>query len=247
MEYKHDFRDISELKNWDKNPRDINDKELERLKTQIKDLGIYKPFIILEDGTVIGGNMRLRACKDLGITGKVPVSIIYPKTEKEKIEYALSDNDRAGFYIEDKVRQLVIDNPELELTTFAIDLGKQTTLQGLMDDGLDDDYSQKLGEVVYEPKETNHKISDLFQPEKKFDKEIDSLKNEELKEMLRARVAYFSNFDFPKIADYYAYQATPEEQRVMEKLALVLLDKDQLIENGFSKIISGLEGLNEKE
>jgi len=242
MDYKHDYKDISELSNWDKNPRDINDKELARLKLQIQELGIYKPFIILEDGTVIGGNMRLKACRDLGIKGKVPVSIIYPKNEKEKIQYALSDNDRAGFYIEADVRQLVLDNPDLELTTYSIDLGEQTSLQGLMDDdGLDDDYSQKLGEVVYEPKETNHKVSDIFQKENKFDKEIESLENEEIKEMLRHRVAYFSNFDFPKIADYYAYQATPEEQRIMEKLALVLLDKDQLIENGFSKIISELE------
>lgn len=131
MEYRHDYLDISELKLWDKNPRDIDEKELQRLKKQIEKLGIYKPFIILEDGTVIGGNMRLRACRELGIKGKVPVSIIYPKTEQEKLEYALSDNDRAGFYIEDRLKELVISHPALQLSSFSVDLGKQVTLKSL--------------------------------------------------------------------------------------------------------------------
>lgn len=134
MEYKHTFKDISELSNWDKNPRDIDDKELKRLKEQITELGIYKPFIILEDGTVIGGNMRLTACNELGIKGKVPVSIIYPKSEEEKIKYALSDNDRAGHYVEDKLKELVISHPALQLSSFSVDLGKQVTLKSLASD-----------------------------------------------------------------------------------------------------------------
>jgi len=106
---------------------------------------------------------------------------------------------------------------------------------------LDDKYSQNIGKVVYEPNKSNHKASDLYQAEHKFDEEINNLKNEEIKHLLKARVSYFGNFDFAKIADYYAYQATPEEQRLFEKLGLVLLDKDKLIENGFSKIMSYLD------
>ena len=62
--------------------------------------------------------------------------------------------------------------------------------------------------------------------------------------MLRLRAAWFTEFDFSKVADYYAYQATPEEQRVFEALGLVLLDKDQLIENGFANIIADFEDEN---
>lgn len=44
--------------------------------------------------------------------------------------------------------------------------------------------------------------------------------------MLRLRAAWFCDFDFAKIADCYAYQATPEVQRVFEALGFVLLDRD---------------------
>ena len=70
---------------------------------------------------------------------------------------------------------------------------------------------------------------------------IDALENEELKEMLKLRAAWFVDFHFAKIADYYAYQATPEEQRVIEALGLVLLDKDGLIDNGFSELLKDFD------
>lgn len=69
-----------------------------------------------------------------------------------------------------------------------------------------------------------------------FDNLIAGIENEELRKMLEIRKAWFCDFNFGKIADYYAYQATAKEQRVFERLGLVLLDRDQLIENGFADI-----------
>jgi hypothetical protein len=242
-------KQLDDLILWDKNPRAIHEVDYKRLKNLIKELGLFKPFLVNQDNIILGGNMRYRVCKDLGYK-EVYVSTVETKDETEMFSYALADNDRAGYYEEDKVADLVLENPTLKLDLFKLDLGKQVTLDELYKrftgDELSDEYSQKLGEIIYEPKETNHKVSDLFQAETKFDKEINALKNEEIKEMLKARVAYFSNFDFAKIADYYAYQASLEEKILFEKLALVLLDRDQLIENGFSKIINYLEK-NDKE
>ena len=92
-----DIRKLSTLKNWDKNPRSIKDKDFQRLKKQIQKLGQYKPLIITQEGVVLGGNMRLRAYRELGLKD-IWVSIIDASTEEKKLEYALSDNDRAGFY-----------------------------------------------------------------------------------------------------------------------------------------------------
>ena len=64
-------RKVNELKNWDKNPRGIKADKFEELKTRIKKWGQFKPVIITEEGEVIGGNMRLRAYKDLGINYKI--------------------------------------------------------------------------------------------------------------------------------------------------------------------------------
>lgn len=125
-------KQLSELKLWNKNPRGIKKADFERLKAQIKKLGLYKPFIITPDGEVLGGNMRFRACKELGIH-EVPVSVVTPHSEAEKLEYALSDNDRAGYYDEEKLAELLYQHKdELELEEYKVDLGAPQTLDGLL-------------------------------------------------------------------------------------------------------------------
>ncbi|HEX9008621.1 MAG TPA: DNA methyltransferase [Patescibacteria group bacterium] len=123
---------LDKLHNWDKNPRSISDKGFERLKKQIQTLGMYKPLLITDDGTVLGGNMRLRAYKDLGITD-VWVSIVDAPTEEKKLEYALSDNDRAGFYDDDLLANLTAEMPEFNWGDYSVDLKEPTNLQDLLD------------------------------------------------------------------------------------------------------------------
>lgn len=121
---------ISELRNWEENPRNINAKDFERLKGQIKKLGQYKPLLVTKDGEVIGGNMRLRAYKELGITD-IWVSIVEPKDENEKLEYALSDNDRAGYYDSDMLANL-IPNYDIDWSQYAVDLKPPEDIQKLI-------------------------------------------------------------------------------------------------------------------
>jgi len=133
---------------WDKNPRGIKTKDYDRLKKQITKLGVYKPLIAFkEDGKyiVLGGNMRIRALKEMGLK-EVDVSIVEPKTEAQKIEFALSDNDRAGFYEEDKLAELVYPHiKDIDLGAFKVDLGEAIDLKLVVerygpdiDDGADD-------------------------------------------------------------------------------------------------------------
>lgn len=129
---KNEYRKLSTLKNWDKNPRSIKDKDFERLKTQIRDLGQYKPLLITDDGIVLGGNMRLRAYKELGIED-IWVSVVDAKTEDEKLRYALSDNDRAGYYDEDLLANLIPEYPDFEWENYAVDLGEPQTLDKLIE------------------------------------------------------------------------------------------------------------------
>ena len=53
---------LSQIRPWDKNPRTIDARELERVKAQLQELGQYKPLVCFqdEDGTlvVLGGNQR---------------------------------------------------------------------------------------------------------------------------------------------------------------------------------------------
>jgi len=127
---------ISQVQLWDKNPRNIKTKDFERLKRQIQELGVYKPMIAYpENGgfTIIGGNMRLRALKELGMK-EVDISIVNPRNEAEKIKIALSDNDRAGEYEEDKLAELVYPFIEdIKLEDYKVDLGEAVDLKDIIE------------------------------------------------------------------------------------------------------------------
>jgi len=126
---------ISKCKNWDKNPRGITKDDFARLKKQIQKLGLYKPLVAYEDSgeyIVLGGNMRLRAIRDLK-HHEVDVSIVTPKTEAEKLELSLSDNDRAWYYEEDKLQELVYSHKEeIELPDYKVDLKEPVLVSNLL-------------------------------------------------------------------------------------------------------------------
>lgn len=139
---------ITTLKLWDKNPRNINKKDFDRLKKQIQDLGQYKPLLVTPDGTVIGGNMRLRAYKELGITD-VWVSTVDTTDEKRMIEYALSDNDRAGYYDDALLASLHSEFTDIDWSQYAVDLGEPKTIDDLL--GLQETVEDDVPEVSDDP------------------------------------------------------------------------------------------------
>ena len=123
MEQKKEIRKINELTLWDKNPKSLTKVDFDRLKRQIKALGVYKPLIITKDGVVLGGNSRLRAYIDLGFK-EVWVSVVDADTEKKKLEYALSDNDMVSLYEEEDLAELLMHSDgDFELEDYKINFG----------------------------------------------------------------------------------------------------------------------------
>lgn len=151
---------VSELHSWDKNPRGIKTTDFARLKKQIKELGLYKPFLITKDGTVLGGNMRLKAVQDLGIT-EVSVSIVDAPTDELKLKYALSDNDRVGYYEEDQLAELVLSIPDIDLGDYMIDLGKQTSIEDLLKQFAPEPVEDEAPEISDEPPVS--KLGEIYQ------------------------------------------------------------------------------------
>jgi DNA modification methylase len=150
---------ISQVVPWDKNPRGIKTQDYERLKRQILKLGIYKPLVCSwENGkyVVLGGNMRIRVLKELGVK-EVEISVVKPKSEAQKIEYALSDNDRAGYYEEEKLAELIFPYmAKLELDDFKVDIDRAVELKSLLEDfGPDfDEKANVIPEIDNSPAKT---------------------------------------------------------------------------------------------
>lgn len=140
-----EYRKLSDLHEWNKNPRSITKDGFDRLKKQIQKLGQYKPLLITNDGTILGGNMRYKAYKDLGI-GDVWVSVVNPKNESERLEYALSDNDRAGFYDEDLLANLMSEYDDFQWDNYSIDLAQPQSMKEILEQ-LGTTYGDKNKEI----------------------------------------------------------------------------------------------------
>jgi hypothetical protein len=106
-----------------------------------------------------------------------------------------------------------------------------------VDDG-ERKYSSKIEAPVYHPSHAKPHILILCDDSKteQLILEIDesSLPDDE-KAFLRSAAHRHSVFHYERIADYYAH-ATPEMQRLMERSALVIIDFNAAIEQGFVRL-----------
>ena len=201
---------IEKLKEWDKNPRSISKDGFERLKRQIRKLGQYKPLLITPDGTVLGGNMRLKAYRELGID-KVWVSVIDPKTENEKLEYSLSDNDRAGFYDDDLLANLSSFYPDFNWEDYSVDLKEPTNLHDLLDQ-FKEVVEDEVPEVSDEPAVS--KLGEVYQLGRHRLMCGDSTKTENVEILMDEKKADMTFTDPPYNVDYGGNQSPVWKQGI---------------------------------
>lgn len=148
-----DLRDIRALHPWDKNPKTLSKAEFIRLKKQIQRLGVYKPLIITSDGTVLGGNSRLRAFQELGIR-EVWVSMVDAPTDAKKLEYCLSDNDVVGEVNEEElVSMLTEEDGNIPLGDYKINLGSISLDKLITRFGPGDEFEAEEAEFPKDKKE----------------------------------------------------------------------------------------------
>jgi len=96
MKWHTETRLLSELRNWEDNPRNISDEKFDELVSSVDDLGNFDPLIIDTDNTVIAGNQRLRALLKLG---EVDTAVSVPErklTEDEIKKIGILSNRHSG-------------------------------------------------------------------------------------------------------------------------------------------------------
>lgn len=119
---KYETRELTQLTNWENNPRSILKEDFDRLQELIKKLGIHDGLLINQDNIVLGGNMRLRAYHELNKIYNldiIDVRVVTTENESEMLEYALSDNDAAGVYDDLKLAEQATLHP-VETRLFKI-------------------------------------------------------------------------------------------------------------------------------
>jgi DNA modification methylase len=144
---------ISDIKPNPNNPRIIKDDKFKKLVASIREFPKMleiRPIVVNDDMIVLGGNMRLKAIKELGLT-EAPVIKISDLTDEQQRQFIIKDN--AGFGEWDW-NMLANEWDTDELEKWGLDLPDfvQTELEAVEDDF-----------EVNENTETNIVIGDLFE------------------------------------------------------------------------------------
>ena len=85
---------LSAIKQNPNNPRSINKDKFAKLVKSIEEFPRMlelRPIVLNKDNIVLGGNMRLKACKHIGLT-EVPVVYADDLTEEEQRQFIIKDN-----------------------------------------------------------------------------------------------------------------------------------------------------------
>lgn len=116
---------LSRLKPNPTNPRVLRDEKFIKLKnsiTEFPDMLQKRPIVAVTDVDgklmVLGGNMRLRACKDLGLK-EVPVILADDWTEEQRRRFIIADNVGFGEWNYD---DLANEWDAVELVEWGLDL-----------------------------------------------------------------------------------------------------------------------------
>jgi DNA modification methylase len=118
---------LSEIKNNPNNPRILKDDKFAKLVKSIKEFPKMleiRPIVVNSDMIVLGGNMRLKACKEAGLK-EVPIVLADDLTEDEQKQFIIKDN--VGFgewdwemlaneWEADLLEEWVLDVPDFSVT-----------------------------------------------------------------------------------------------------------------------------------
>ena len=89
---------ISKVIPNESNPRFIKDSKFKKLVKSIQEFPEMlklRPIVVDEDMTILGGNMRLKACMAAGMF-EVPIHIERGLTEEQKRRFIIKDNSGFG-------------------------------------------------------------------------------------------------------------------------------------------------------
>ena len=123
----------------------------------------------------------------------------------------------------------------------------QLNLFGENKSNLTTKYTPKCSAPQYLPSGKKPDIQELFN-QATYRKLISDINRsdvpEDIKAFLRVAATRHIIFNYDKIADYYA-NTTPEVQRLMEQSALVIIDVDDAIMNGYVKLSTTVKDIIE--
>jgi DNA modification methylase len=145
---------INEVKSNPNNPRIIKDDKFKKLVASIKELPQMlelRPIVVNEDMVVLGGNMRLKACKEAGLK-EIPIIKASELNEEQQRAFIIKDNVGFGEWDWDA---LANEWDAEQLAEWGLDV---PNFEGVELDAVEDDFDAPEGGI-----ETDIVLGDLFE------------------------------------------------------------------------------------
>jgi hypothetical protein len=236
--YENKIMSVEDLIPYALNTRTHSDDQVAQIAASIRAFGFTNPVLIDEQNNLIAGHGRVMAARKLKMT-EVPAVVVTGLDDRKRRALIIADNKLAlnAGWDEDALR--------IELEDLGADFGalmgfSQDELVALLKSDTDEDneYTKKVSAPVYEPTGPKPELEEMFNDEKTRDLlygiEGSGLSDEE-KRFLTLAAGRHTVFNFEVIANYYAH-ASKECQDLMEDSALVIIDFEKAIENGYVKM-----------
>ena len=237
-----DYLPVDGLKPYDRNARKHTDKDVQTIVNSIKEFGFNDPIGVWGDeNLIVEGHGRLQAAKKLGMK-TVPCIHLDHMSDEQRRAYALAHNKTAELssWLDDILAGELADISNIDMGEFGFDLSGAPE---------ENPYTPKVNIPQYEIQGDMPMLADLYDRQK-TERFIDEINNsnvsEEEKKFLRYAAERHCVFDYANIAEYYVH-ASPEMQDLMERSALVIIDFEDAIANGYVRLSNAMQELRDRD
>lgn len=254
-----EYLSTNDIKSYKNNMRTHSKEQVDQIVDSIEQFGFTNPILIDVNNVIIAGHGRLEAAKKMKMR-QVPCIRFPELSEAQAKALRIADNQlalNAGWDFDmlkaelDSLQSLDFD---LKFTGFSEDeLSSFMNTEIKFDDesdgkGTDEPditaYNKEIKTPIYEPLGLDITLKDCIDLGKtqQLIKEIEkSNVSEEEKTFLKCAAYRHTIFNYKNTAEYYAAHASPEMQQLMENSALVIIDFNKAIEQGYVKLSKRVE------
>lgn len=242
--------DPKEVTPYPRNAKLHPPEQIATVVNSITRFGWQQDTVITADNVLVVGHGRRLAALEIGC--KMP----YHRVGKNADELTDAEIDALRL-ADNKVAESGWDFTQLEAELAELELEFDMTDFGFDDVGVepeaertnDSKYSHETKIPQYEPSENPPEVTQLIDTNK-LDGMLEEISSADLsreeKRFLEVAAYRHAVIDFDKVADYYA-SARPEMQELMERSALVIIDIENAIANGYVQLSSALDSIMKED
>ena len=225
-------RNLADLTPYAGNAKKHDSTQIANVAESIKQFGFVQPIVIDRDGVIVIGHCRALAAEKLGMK-EVPCVCVDDLTPEQVNALRIVDN---------KSNESPWDFDVLHDELAELDL-RDFDFSFIADEKKENPYTNKIKIPQYEVHGEQPSLDELYDTDKTDDL-IAEIKisgvSEAEKQFLIEAAKRHTVFNYRNIAEYYAH-ASCEMQQLMERSALVIIDYDDAIANGYMKLSKAIE------